>query len=279
MAVVIQCDACGGSVVYDAEREAARCLFCGSTAVSPADLHEPVPRPDVAIPFEVSEHRAQAAFRRWATSSWWYPKALRELTVELSAVMLPAWRFDADVETHWAGLRSAATRSGVRPYSGVDTRTARALVPASMGIAEGELAALGHFDERTTTDFDASASAVPFEMPALSEVGALPIARQRMSAEHREAIAQREHLQRCRSSSKIDPTDARLLMLPVFIGSFRYRDLPWRFVINAQTGQITGRPPLDRLKIALVTLAIVAVAALWWWWSGGDDGWLRAVSF
>lgn len=269
MAVVIQCDACGGSVVYDAQREAARCLFCGSVALSPADLHEPVPHPDVAIPFEVSEHRAQAAFRRWATSSWWYPKALREQTVELSAVMLPAWRVDAEVETHWAGLRSAATRSGVRPYSGVDTTTARTLVPASMGIAERELVALGRFDERTTTDFDPGASNIPFEMPALSQAGALPVARARMSSEHRQEISRREGLQRCKGSSKVDSLDARLLMLPVYVGSLRYRDLPWRFVINAQTGQVTGKPPLDRLKVVLVSLAAALAAALWLWWTQG----------
>lgn len=269
MATVIQCDACGGSVVYDAGHEAARCLFCGSVAVRPDELGEPIPTPEVAIPFEVSEHRATAAFRRWATSSWWYPKELRDLKIELSALMLPAWRFDGEVETHWAGLVSAATKSGKRPRSGVAHWRARTMVPASVGLTEVELHALQPFDERLARAFSDEEQGVPYEVPALSETGARPVAHARLDAEHLREIASREGLKRCRGSSCIEFSAGRLLMLPIFVGSFRYRDLPWRFVINAQTGAITGKPPLDRLKITLVALLAAVVAGLWLWWSRG----------
>lgn len=270
MATVIQCDACGGSVVYDAGHEAARCLFCGSVAVRPDDLADAVPEPEVAIPFEVSEHRAAAAFRRWATSSWWYPKALRDLTIELSAVMLPAWRFEADVESHWAGLAPAGTKSGVRPRAGVAHVHARTMVPASIGLTEQELHGLQPFDERLVRDFSRDEEGVPYEMPALTEMGARPIAEARLARDHHEDIARLEGLKRCRASSTVAITTTRLLMLPIFIGSFRYRDLPWRFVINAQTGAITGKPPLDRVKIAVVaTLAALVVLAWLLWRRGG----------
>jgi hypothetical protein len=267
VAFVVQCDACGGSVVYDAERDAARCIFCGSVALRPSDLHEAIETPDVAIPFEVSSHRATAVFRRWSTSSWWYAKQLRDLDIELQAVMLPAWRFDAEVETHWAGLRRAATKSGVRPDSGVDTWTHRTLVPASMGIREAELHALLPFDERTTAPWQDQGDDTPYEAPALSRDGAAPVARARLSTEHRRLIAERESLRECRGGSIVNVIDTRLLMLPIYIGSFRYRDMPWRFVINAQTGRVTGKPPLDRVKIALVATAGAIALALWWWWS------------
>jgi hypothetical protein len=58
-------------------------------------------------------------------------------------------------------------------------------------------------------------------------------------------------------------------MLPVYIGSFRYRDLPWRFVINAQTGRVTGKPPLDRVKIAVVAALAALAVGLWLWWTRG----------
>jgi len=57
--------------------------------------------------------------------------------------------------------------------------------------------------------------------------------------------------------------EARLLMVPVYIGSFRYRDRPWRFVVNGQTGKVTGRAPLDRRKIAGVVLVVVAAVVAW----------------
>lgn len=269
MASVIQCDACGGSVVYDAGHEAARCLFCGSVAVRPDDLADEIPAPEITIPFEVSEHRAAAAFRRWSTSSWWYPKALREAQIELSAVMLPAWCFDAEVESHWAGLVQASTKSGLRPRAGVAHLRARTMVPASVGLTEAELHRLQPFDERLVRDVSAEEAGVPYEVPALTEAGARPVAHARLSAQHKEEIARREGLKRCKGSSTVAFTAARLLMLPIFIGSFRYRDLPWRFVINAQTGAITGKPPLDRVKIAAVAALAAVVLLAWLWWSRG----------
>jgi hypothetical protein len=265
VASVIQCDACGGSVVYDAGHEAARCLFCGSVAVRPGDLVE-IPAPEITIPFEVSEHRAGAAFRRWATSSWWYPKALREQEIELSAMMLPAWCFDAEVESHWTGLAPAGTKSGVRPRAGVAHTRARTMVPASMGLTEAELHRLQPFDERLVRDVSSEESAIPYELPALTEAGARPVAHARLEEEHVKDIARREGLKRCKGSSTVDFTTAKLLVLPIFIGSFRYRDLPWRFVINAQTGAITGKPPLDRVKIAAVAILGALVVLAWLLW-------------
>jgi ribosomal protein S27E len=144
---VIQCDACGGSVVFDAGRQVAQCLFCGSVAVHADDGGETVLVPDAMLPFEVTRTDADDRFRRWARSSWWHAAPLRRLSIELHALLLPVWRFDASVETHWAGLVSASTRSGKRPRAGVEHAELTAQVPASMGLREAELRALQPFRE------------------------------------------------------------------------------------------------------------------------------------
>ncbi|MEM9453073.1 MAG: hypothetical protein AAGF11_02760 [Myxococcota bacterium] len=262
MTQVVQCDACGGRVVYDAGREAARCLFCGSVALHADEGHEAILRPDVMLPFEISRKIADQHYRRWARSSWWYPKPLRQLTIELSELQLPAWRFDASLETHWAGLVRAATRSGARPRAGVEHAELTCQVPASMGLREAELSALQPFDEGIAVRFD---EGVPHEIPALSERAASEQARRRLQAEHRHKIMQAHRLQRCNCSTSMRIRGARLLMVPIYIGSFRYRDRPWRFVINGQTGKITGRAPLDRTKLAVVIGLAVAVLLLWLW--------------
>lgn len=264
MTQVIQCDACGGSLVYDAGQEAAACLFCGSVALRPEDLvHLPVP--DAAIEFRVEHGDADGQFRRWARSSWWYPRELRGLKVELAAVLLPAWRFDASLETHWAGLASARTRSGYKPQGGVESAQLQALIPASLGLSERELAALSPFDETDAATWMPDDAAVPYEPPSLSEPAARELARERLNDTHRRRIGASRELTATRASSLVAFDASRLVMLPIWIGSFRYRDLPWRFVINAQTGQVTGRAPLDRIKIAAaVTLALLLAALIAW---------------
>lgn len=267
---VIQCAACAGSVAYDAKREVAACLFCGSVAVHPETLAEQIRTPDTMLAFEVKRERAEQAFREWARGSWWYPKELRNLSVVLNDALLPAWRFDARIETHWAGLTRALTRSGLRPVSGVARTQLPIMVPASMGLSVREIAALEPFELSAAKPWRDLNSAVPFELPSVTETGARERARTLLSARHRDSLAREHRLQRCLGSSLIEVDTTRLLMLPIWIGSFRYRGLPWRLVINAQTGRVTGRAPLDRLKVGLAIAAAVLVGLVLAWWRAGQ---------
>ncbi len=47
------------------------------------------------------------------------------------------------------------------------------------------------------------------------------------------------------------------VLLPVWISAYRYRDKPYRFVINGQTGEVSGESPKSWWKIALLTTAIL----------------------
>lgn len=260
MTRAIQCDACGGAVVFDAGHEAARCLFCGSVAVHADEGGEALLVPDAMLPFEVTRSDADERFRRWARSSWWHAAPLRRLSIELHPLLLPVWRFDAALETHWAGVVSAPTRSGGRPKAGVEHAELTTRVPASMGLREAELLALQPFREGTAVRFDPG---LPHEVPALTERAAAEVARGLLSDEHRQRIMRSQRLQRCRCSVLMRVREARLSMVPIYIGSFRYRDRPWRFVINGQTGKVTGRAPLDRWKITAAVGLVTAVVLAW----------------
>lgn len=266
MTQAIQCDACGGSVVFDAGREAACCLFCGSVAVHADEGGETVLVPDVMLSFELSRDAADDRFRRWARSSWWNAAPLHGLPLELHALTLPVWRFDAALETHWAGLVPARTRSGARPRAGVEHAQLEVLVPASMGLSEAELRALGPFREGPLVRFDAS---LPHEVPALTERAAAEVARDRLEEEHRARITRAQGLTRCRGSSVVRVREARLSMVPIYIVGFRYRDRPWRLVIHGQTGRVVGRAPLDRVKVAVAVGLGLAVLAAWLLLRGG----------
>ncbi|MCH9684112.1 MAG: hypothetical protein K0V04_21945 [Deltaproteobacteria bacterium] len=262
---VIQCDACGGSVVYDASAHAARCLFCGSVSLHADDGGEAMLEPHGMLPFDVTRKAADEQFRRWARSSWWHVESLRRMSIQLEPLQLPIWRFDATLETHWAGLVGADTRSGSKPRAGVEHAELSTVVTASMGMRDEELAALQPFAEGASTRFDRS---LPHEVPALSERAASLVARKQLLADHRRRIMRARDLQRCRCSAVVRVREARLLMVPIFIGSFRYRDRPWRFVVNGQTGSVTGKAPLDRRKIAMVIMVILAACVALAWWRG-----------
>ena len=47
------------------------------------------------------------------------------------------------------------------------------------------------------------------------------------------------------------------MLLPVWVSAYRYRDKPFRFIINGQTGEVSGESPKSWWKVAFLTLAIL----------------------
>ena len=253
MNMVVQCNSCGGSVVYDAELEASRCIFCGSTEMgTPEDTSGDIPVPDAALKIHVDASRADEQYREWATASWWTPSELRNVQIELKMMFIPAWWIRGEVESHWSGLVPAATKSGKMPTSGIAKGIFEDMVPASQGISAEELEELNPFHQIDQGPWSAEDQAHPFELPALSQEGAQKWLHQRLSQVHIQVIRSDNHLLSGVASSSVEEADTKLYMLPIYIGAFRFRERAWRFVINAQTGEVVGEPPVDRVKVAKV---------------------------
>jgi len=49
--------------------------------------------------------------------------------------------------------------------------------------------------------------------------------------------------------------------LPLWISAYRYSDKPYRFTINARTGEVHGERPYSAIKIILLVVTIIAVIA------------------
>lgn len=264
MSELLRCLACGGSVVWDAAQAGAACLFCGTIALEVQVASEPLPVPDAYLPSTVSRAIAQARFRAWAASSWLRPKALRSTEVEVQAVLLPAWRFHTRLETHFAGLRRASTRSGKSPVAGVEHIDLSYMVPASAGLTQGELSALRPFDEHAAVAWSRAPGPDDpiqvhdsiWEPPALTQQGARVQAHRELANEHRRRIMQAQGLVSAKVSALVEDRDVRLLLVPVYIGTFRFRDRPWRFLVNGQSGEVVGEAPIDWRKLLALMFGV-----------------------
>ncbi|MEE2752030.1 MAG: hypothetical protein VX519_11425 [Myxococcota bacterium] len=262
MELILECTGCGGAVVYDANREQAACVFCGAEALDRQEVEEPAEVPDGILPQEVTLAAAQEEYRAWARSSWWHPEEMRNLSVDLQLLLIPAWRFEGDVESHWNGLESAVTKSGKRPVGGSDEARLVHMLPASQGISAAELTELEPFYIEKVQPWVGVGEEAPYELPGLTEQAARSQMHSLMSDVHVQVIAARHRLLSCVASSLVQNETVQLLVLPVFIGAFRFRDRPWRFVVNAQTGEVVGDAPVDRMKVLAVTLGTVVALGL-----------------
>ncbi len=262
---VIECDNCGGSIVFDAERASVRCPFCGSESLRVTDLASGPEVPEMAAERAVSLEEARASFHAWATSSWWTPRAFRTATADVTPLWIPAWRLGAEVEATWTGLRDANTKSGRRPVAGADVSRRTVWLPASLGLTQRELDALAPFHADPVGAWTVENTDAPFEVAGLTRDAALVRARDNFRSDARAEIIRTERVRDCRVSIVLEDVHAKAFMLPVYVGCVRFRDRPWRFVVNGQNGRVTGKAPVDRRKAA-AAVALVVVGLLAWWW-------------
>ena len=69
--------------------------------------------------------------------------------------------------------------------------------------------------------------------------------------------------------TQLTHVDADLVLLPVYLLRYQYRDKQYRFIINGQTGRIVGQKPLSPWRVGILVAVIVVVVvlgALWAAW-------------
>lgn len=262
--IAVQCQQCGGAVASPPGKEHPACLFCGSMALIPTDPDDDLEPPEGWLPFVTDRTEADAAFRTFASSSFWYPNAIKAARVELRRLLLPAWAWTGDLETHWTGLVRAATQSGKRPVAGeAAAHFDQVLIPASATLAVKELRGLGRYDEGPLTPWREGDGDAPMEISELTRDAAREKAVDEMEARHATALAAQHSLLSHHTAALASSLAGKPVLVPVWIGVYRHRDIAYRVLVNGQTGVTVGEAPTSWLKVALVSLAVVtAIAAI-----------------
>ncbi len=255
----VQCEDCGGSVAFAEDKSFPECPFCGSTKQIPKPIDRQVRPPSSWVPFSIDEEQADIAFRTFAQSSFWYPKDIRNASLELKALLLPAWRWSGTVESHYNGLRSASSKSGFSPASGRDSvHFSQIWVPASQALTLSEVNEIAPFPSETAQSLEQE-PALPFEVGELTERIALRSAKAAMSNAHHNHIHSKTGLRKLKTSSIHHNLSGEPGLIPIYIGVYRRKDKYYRILVNGATGKLIGDAPLDWVKIVGIIATILAV--------------------
>src|SRR5437762_999757 len=68
--ISVRCQSCQAISVFDPERVAQRCDFCGSSALVPYEQTQAPIHPESLLPFKISQDAVREAMRRWYGSRW-----------------------------------------------------------------------------------------------------------------------------------------------------------------------------------------------------------------
>ena len=71
-----------------------------------------------------------------------------------------------------------------------------------------------------------------------------------------------DHVRDVRINTVHEDVTYKYLLLPVWISSFQYKDKVYHFMINGQTGKVSGETPISWIKVAIVTAVVIAAAVI-----------------
>jgi len=295
-----RCDNCGSEMTADPQQRSYVCPFCDSTYVvefSPNLTGRQ--RPEFVIGFTITPEQALAEFHKWLRqNSWFRPGDLAQAKIadRLKGIYLPFWSFSMLAQSTWrASIGEYWYRT--ETYTTTDSKGNR--VTRTRQVRETEWFPLAGRHHRYYSGYLVSGSkglpqgqaqrVMPFQLPALKRYEPYFLAgwlSEEYSVEREQALqlCQQEFYQReqqniaaflpgdthsgLEASTTFDHINSDLILLPVYLLTYRYQDKLYRFLLNGQTGKMEGDKPVSWHRIGTVIgvcLAVIALIALIVW--------------
>lgn len=276
----VHCENCGATTSVAPTELATTCPFCGSNRVAARTGVPDAFRPRFLIPFKIERGQCAELARGWLKHGWLYPRDLVNAArgAQFTGIYLAFWTFSAEANATW---RAEVGYERTERYFQVEsakfkTRTViewrweqgkvRRTFENQLGNATTHLPArlvrrLEPFDLNALVTYDPSYlagwRAASYDIP-LND--AWDAARGQMREQTRQTALGDIHSRYVRNfamNAAFDDEVWRLILLPVFITTYRFRDRTYQLVINGQTGKAAGDKPVAWVRIWLLVGALI----------------------
>lgn len=288
-ALQVACASCGALVTFTPPEVASACSFCGAPIVAQPKSADPTICPEAVLPFKIDKTQASAELRKWISSRWFAPNALKQLAVPgaISGVYIPFWTYDTYTTSHYTGQRGEwyyvteqYTEQDQQGNTVTKTREVRhtrwyfaagcvqrwfddILVPATKSLPENNLLELEPWDLVELKPYDPAflsgykAQSYQVSLPEGFEK-AKKLAAPTIESDVRCDIGGDEQMISSLNTHYSAITFKHIL-LPIYVGAYRFEQKLYQIVINARTGEVQGQRPYSWIKITLLVLLIIAI--------------------
>ncbi|MCL2010520.1 MAG: hypothetical protein FWG71_08240 [Synergistaceae bacterium] len=277
---VVGCQQCGMEISFSESQFSTTCPMCGSTQVATAKQSAGIP-PDGVIPFKIDKKNAQERFRAWVKSRWFAPNDFKKRYAEggLAGMFLPFWTYDAYAVSKYEGrggkYRRVKDKEGKEKRE-IDWFPVSGVVSASFDdvlicASKKEKNIRGILPYSTTTDTQ------PFSTGYLSgyyaEVYKIKAnegfeSAKKIMEDTLRGLAKRD-IERTYDTSEVrslftkySKVTYKHVLLPLWSSAFGYRGKTYNYLVNGETGKVTGSRPYSAIKIAFAVLGVIAAAAV-----------------
>lgn len=277
--VTYSCSSCGGEIVCTGDTVASECPFCDSPVVVAGNVSGEF-RPDIIVPFRLDKEQAKQAYRTYLKGKRLLPKVFRSENHidEIKGVYVPMWTFDvdADATANFDATQVRTWTSGSYRYTATQTyavsgsdhfRFVNLPVPSTDKVSDELLDAVVPFDFSTGVPFDASYLAGycahrRIGDTAQAEVKADSLIEKNIEDTFRWGITGYNTMTLSSLNISNCTKTPKYALYPVWILNTTWQGERYTFVMNAQTGTITGALPMDKKLYRRWYAGIAAIAAV-----------------
>ena len=288
-ALEVSCQACGSVFAFEPPEVAGACPFCGSAVVSQPRSSDPLTAPEGILPFRVTKEQAAESIRKWLSTRWFAPNALKRLARQgaLAGMYVPFWTYDSHTVSYYTGERGEYYYT-TETYTDTDsqgrrvTRTRQVrhtrwypasgrvsrwfddvLVPATTSISRARLEALEPWDLGSLKPYDpaflAGHKAQRYQVGLAAGFETAKAAMARVIRRDVEADIGGDEQRVHHIATSYSGVTFKHLLLPVWISAYRFQAKVYQVLVNARTGEVQGERPYSAWKIAGLVLLILAV--------------------
>jgi len=285
---MVRCQSCQAISVFDPERVAQRCDFCGASALVPYEEVKAAFRPESLLPMKMSENQVRDALHRWYSNRWFAPNRLKRaaLTDLVKGLYIPYWTFDAQVHADWTA-QSGYYYYETETYQDADGKTQTRqvqkvrwepssgsldhffddeLVPASRGVQPQLLRRVEPFPTKELVAYQPGfLSGWVVERYQIDLLGAARTARAQMDAEMARLCDARvpgDTHRDLQVATDYAGQTFKHILVPLWLVTYDYGARHFQVVVNGYTGTIAGKYPKSWVKILLAVLAALAAAGI-----------------
>lgn len=284
---VFHCNNCGAETAVAPDTVNFECPFCASTNVNEEAQAQRVIRPAGILPFKISKKVALEKFRGWIKKGFFAPSKLKRLAKldKIHSVYLPFWTYDADTRSQWTALAGhhyyvtetysdsngeSKTRQVQKtrwvPASGFYSHHFDdVLVLGSHGLTQQFSERIFPFNLEEVVNYDSR-----FILGHESEIyqrdvnEGLVVAEGIMDSEIRTAVVRQipgDTYKNLNINTHKSGVTFKHILLPIWIAAYKFNNKVYKFLVNGQTGKISGKKPVAVWKIIALIAAIAAVIA------------------
>ncbi|MDD2437676.1 MAG: hypothetical protein PHG27_03985 [Massilibacteroides sp.] len=284
---IISCRKCGAESTFNESVKSAICPYCTTPLIESDAREERLIQPSYLLPFKIEGRDTPKYLKTWIKRLWFAPNKLKKqalLTNQLQGVYIPCWTYDAQTETDYSGQKGINYTTTIG--SGKNRRTVTrtrwyycdghvslffddVMVPASGMIASDVMYKINNWDTMNMVETDNRfLSGFLTEKYVMNMNDGYKKAKQIMNQEIDYAIRKDiggDHQRITAQKTEVSEIKFKLILLPVYMSAYLYKNKLYHFFLNARTGRITGDRPYSTAKIAFAIIAGIAALALFIW--------------